>query len=299
VTLGHSSRAAFCPGCGEVFEPDDEFCSQCGHPRSDSGGETDQSTSSHSRETHEEFRQRVRGHLKTGWDLKTDHGDRVELVDRSIGSIPLHVLLLLATQGIGNVLYGLYHYSIGAETRYLSVDDQQPSRSVKMDPSEDREQSVDSGFSKTASYLLGSILLFIGLFLSVLAVSAGSLPGGVAALWVTLGGIVFFPPAKRRLQNRHRLTKFGRLKTVDHRLIYPSEECEESCVVCGDNSTGGLRRRRRDETVVAGIPVVTHEIDHNHYCVGCARSELSISESSTATEETERLSTAEMAGDTS
>ena len=295
VTVSHPSRAAFCPGCGEAFDSDDEFCSQCGHPRSDSSGETDQSGSAHSQKTHEEFRQRVRNHVKAGWELDADYGDRVTLVDRNIGSLLLHALLLLTTYGVGNILYGWYHYMMCAETRYLSVDNQWPSDSSETDSSEDRELVVDSGFSKAFSYLIGSSLLFTGLFLSVLALSAGSLLGGVTALWLILGGIVFFPPAKRRLRNRHRLTKFGRLKTVDQRIIDPYEECEESCVVCGDDITGGLHRRRRDETVVAGIPVVPHEINHNYYCVDCARAEVGISESSTANGETERLSTAEMA----
>jgi len=236
------------------------------------------------------FRQRVRDHIEAGWELETDHGDYVKLVDRGIGSIPIHILLLFTTSGFGNLLYGWYNYSARADTRFLSVDDGPPSET---DPSEDRNPAVDSNSSNTTSYVFGGLLLFSGLFLSILGLSTGDLTSKIGALWLLLGGIAFFPPTKRRLRNRHGLTKFGRLRTVDHRVIYPYEDCEESCVVCGDDIVGGLLRRRRDETVVAGVPVATHGRYYNHYCQQCAKNELAVGEgppASTAGSDTEQSS---------
>ena len=53
------------------------------------------------------------------WDVHYDAGDEVVLIDRGIESIGIHVLLLIVTGGIGNALYGWYHYVHNAERMVL------------------------------------------------------------------------------------------------------------------------------------------------------------------------------------
>jgi hypothetical protein len=79
---------------------------------------------------------------------------------------------------------------------------------------------------------------------------------------------------ERRLDRRHGISRFGRVRTVDHRITSATERTEAPCVVCGEAFERGVVRRRRDETVIAGVPVRTHSMRHNHYCADCAREEL-------------------------
>lgn len=221
-------------------------------------------------ETYREFRRRVRQYLDAGWELKRDHGDRVVLVDRDVGSIPIHVALLVFTGGVGNVLYGWYHYSMRAETRHLSADDRDPEPTTPS-PVEDSGSTLES----VSSYLLGALLAAIGMGLVAAGVGTGAgLVPATLGIVILLVGVGVLPPVERRLRRRHGVTDFGRLRTVDHRVITPAESTEETCVVCGESLDGGLVRRRRDETVLAGVPIRTHALQYNHYCAACARTEL-------------------------
>lgn len=280
------SLASFCPDCGEAFDSDDEFCSHCGQPR----GEDRQSTGSRSTETTETdaaFRRRVTDHLEAGWELKDDHGDHVTLVDRDIGSIPLHVLLLFTTSGVGNLLYGWYHYAKRAERRYLSVGDGRQPRPPGIETVDGSNRStsgsVDTTLSRAASYLLGGLLVVIGLSVIVAAAGGGAIWPGLIGLGFALGGVAVLPPVKRTLARRHGVTKFGRLKTVDRRAVNPTEGYDDPCVICGKQGRSGLLRRRRDETVLAGIPVVTHGIDDNYYCEQCAATDRGVGEPNSET----------------
>ncbi len=273
---------AYCSACGAAFSSGDEFCGNCGAPRSDAGGSATgrsaRSADSNER-AYETFRRRVELHVDAGWELRRDHGDRVELVDRDVGSIPIHVLLLLFTGGLGNLLYGWYHYSVLAETRYLSIDDPDPESAGDPEPVGTAERD-ESGLTTVASYGLSVVLILAGAWLVSLVVGGATAGGAGTALATGLGlglmlvGLGIAPPIERRLERRHGLAEFGRLRTVDHRVIRPAERTEEPCVVCGESFRGGLVRRRRDETVLAGVPVRTHSIRHNHYCADCARTEL-------------------------
>ena len=284
--LGDPSDPAYCSACGERFDDDDRFCSNCGasrtgggaaqtasDPRPDatdpSGGGARSTSGSESSavESERAFRRRVQDHLDAGWDVERDDGDRVVLVDRGIGSVGVHILLFIFTSGIGNLLYGWWHYSKLAERRRLVRGDETRARV----PS-----SMESGGTAetVTAYLLSGLLLLIGGWIAFLSFESGTPPVALVGLAFALLGAGAAPAVRRRLARRHGLTGFGRQRTVDHRIVRPPESVDEPCVVCGETFDRGLVRRRRDETVAAGVPVRTHAIRHNHYCVDCARSEL-------------------------
>ncbi|WP_050031788.1 zinc ribbon domain-containing protein [Halorubrum halophilum] len=256
--------SAYCTECGESVAPDDEFCANCGAPceSTEVGDAVDP-------DARREFRVRVRDHLNAGWELTEDHGDRVVLVDRDIGSIPVHVLLLPTTGGVGNLLYGWYNYSEMAETRRLSVSD---------GPIPDDELTTrgddDDPLVTLSGYLLGGILLLIGLGIAAVSAEVGSVPVALFGLAFAAIGLAISPPGERRLDRQHGITRFGRIRTVDHRITPATERTEAPCIVCGERFERGVVRRRRDETVVAGVPIRTHSTRHNHYCADCAREEL-------------------------
>jgi hypothetical protein len=262
---------AYCTGCGESVGSDDEFCANCGTPCGSTEGPTadlaDPATATDF-DARRAFRVRVRDHLNAGWELSEDHGDRVVLVDRDIGSIPVHVLLLLTTGGVGNLLYGWYNYSESAETRRLAVDEPLPASELSAPGSNEDPLVTLSG------YLLSGLLLLIGLGIAAVSTEAGAIPGALFGLAFAAGGLAISPPAERRLDRRHGLSRFGRVRTVDHRITPATERTEAPCVVCGEAFERGVVRRRRDETALAGVPVRTHSIRHNHYCADCAREEL-------------------------
>ncbi|QAU12054.1 zinc ribbon domain-containing protein [Halorubrum sp. BOL3-1] len=285
--LGDPVDPAYCPECGEAFDDDDRFCSNCGASRSGGGATavasdrprarsgrssgTDSSRSAASvplpGESSRAFRRRVQDHLDAGWEIKRDDGDRVVLIDRGIGSVGVHVLLFVFTSGIGNLLYGWWHYSKLAERRRLVRGDETPARAPSSHESAERVETV-------SAYLLTALLLLIGGFVAFFGTVSGSPAVGLIALAFAGLGLGVAPPVRSRLDRRHGVTAFGRQKTVDHRIARPPETVDDTCVVCGEAFERGLVRRRRDETVVAGVPVRTHSIRRNHYCADCARSEV-------------------------
>ncbi|EMA63882.1 zinc ribbon domain-containing protein [Halorubrum lipolyticum] len=271
--LGDPSAPAYCPECG------DRFCSNCGGARS--GGESTATASGRSsgesrspsgptpppRESDRAFRRRVQDHLDAGWEIERDDGDRVVLVDRGVGSVGVHVLLLFITGGVGNLLYGWWHYSKLAERRRLVRGDATPARAPSSREAGGRVETV-------SAYLLTGLLLLIGGWITAIRATSGSPPVALVGIAFALLSLGMVPAVQRRLDRRHGISTFGRRKTVDHRVIRPPESVDEPCVVCGERIERGLVRRRRDETVVAGFPVRTHSIRHNHYCVDCARREV-------------------------
>ncbi|SNR40105.1 zinc ribbon domain-containing protein [Halorubrum vacuolatum] len=292
VVRGGKRPPAYCANCGTGFGPDDAYCSRCGEPRSATDGEpataektrgrsgsSDVAADHDTDREYDAFRRRVARYVEAGWEVRRDHGDRVELVDRDVGSIPIHVLLLLFTGGVGNLLYGWYHYSILAETRYLSMHDPDPSSPERIEPA--TASTTESTAVETVStYLLSGLLLLVGALLLGFSLGGATAINVGTALAVGLGlgfflvGLGIAPPVEARLKRRHGPRAFGRHRTVDHRVIRPVEQVEEPCVVCGESFRGGLLRRRRDETVIAGVPIRTHSMRHNHYCAECAQTEL-------------------------
>ena len=218
-------------------------------------------------ETRSAFRRRVQDHLDVGWEIERDDDDRVVLVDRGIGSVAAHVLLFPFTSGVGNLLYGWWHYSKLAERLRLVRGGETTARHPPSVEDAGRVEMV-------SAYLLTALLLVIGVWVAFLAATSSSPPVALVGLVFAGLGLGVAPPVRRRLDRRHGTTTFGRQKTVDHRIVRPPESVDEPCVVCGEPFDRGLVRRRRDETVVAGVPLRTHSMRHNHYCPGCARSEL-------------------------
>ncbi|RLM70650.1 zinc ribbon domain-containing protein [Halorubrum sp. Atlit-8R] len=266
--LDGAADPAYCADCGAAFDDDDRFCSNCGASRSErSSGPSPSRSAASPDESERAFRRRVQDHLDAGWDIEQDAGDRVILVDRGIGSVGVHILLFFFTSGIGNLLYGWWHYSKLAERRRLVRGDSTPTRAPSSAPGESRTETV-------AGYLLIALLFVIGGWIAFLGGTSGSVPGALIGLAFIGLGLGVAPPVRRRLDRRHGVTDFGRQKTVDHRIVRPPESVEEPCVVCDEAFDRGLVRRRRDETVVAGVPVRTHSVRYNHYCADCARSEL-------------------------
>ena len=277
--LGDPSDPAYCAACGERFDDGDRFCSNCGASRS--GGESTAAASDRSsgadrspssptsppRESARAFRRRVQDHLNAGWEIERDDGDRVVLVDRGIGSVGVHVLLFFVTSGIGNLLYGWWHYSKLAERRRLVRGDETPARHPSSRDAGGRMETV-------SAYLLVGLLLLIGGWIAFLGATSGSPPVALIGLAFALLSVGMTPAVQRRFDRRHGITTFGRRKTVDHRVIRPPESVDGPCVVCGEAFDRGLVRRRRDETVVAGVPVRTHSMRHNHYCADCAQREV-------------------------
>jgi hypothetical protein len=273
--LRAGTGAAYCSECGSALLPEDEFCADCGAARPETrrseatGHATERGGEPPDSDAHRAFRRRVRDHLDDGWELTEDRGDRVVLVDRDVGSIPVHVLLLLTTGGVGNLLYGWYHYSELAETRRLSVADGPLPDGELVPPGGDDDPLVD-----LSGYLLGGILLLIGAGVAAVSAGQGSVLGAAFGAAFALVGLALTPPAERRLKRRHGRSRFGRTRTVDHRVTPATERTESPCVVCGESFERGVVRRRRDETVLAGVPVRTHAMERNRYCADCARSEL-------------------------
>lgn len=95
----------------------------------------------------------------------------------------------------------------------------------------------------------------------------------VAVLFVGLGAYVS-PRFRRRLDRRRSPSTFGRVHSVDRRVIRPDEDCDERCVSCESRIEKGLVRRFREEYAVAGVPVYTSSEGYNHYCLECASGEL-------------------------
>lgn len=104
---------------------------------------------------------------------------------------------------------------------------------------------------------------------------------GLLALFLCLAGLVTVvlglfvnPRFRRRLDRRHDPSTFGRVRSVDRRVVRPEEHCLERCVDCGDRVEKGLVRRYREEYALAGVPLYTRSEGYNHYCLECAMTEL-------------------------
>jgi hypothetical protein len=95
---------------------------------------------------------------------------------------------------------------------------------------------------------------------------------------LVLLGVFVNPRFRRRLDRRHSLTQFGRIQSVDERVLHAGEGQTKRCVNCGSRLSEGLVRRYREEICFAGIPVFTSSENHNHYCVECAATELGVSD---------------------
>jgi len=126
-------------------------------------------------ESERAFRRRVQDHLDAGWDIERDDGDRVVLAGRGIGSVGVHALLFVFTGGLGNLLYGWWHYSNLAERRRLVRGDSTPVRAPSSVAGESRTETA-------AGYILIALLLAIGGLIAYFAAMSGSPPAALIGL---------------------------------------------------------------------------------------------------------------------
>ncbi|WP_132058480.1 hypothetical protein [Halorussus amylolyticus] len=91
----------------------------------------------------------------------------------------------------------------------------------------------------------------------------------VSMLSVSLGVFVN-PRFRRRLNRRHAVGRFGRVRSVDARVLRSAEGRSEQCVGCDSQLREGLIRRYREEFALAGVPVYTLSEGFNYYCPACA-----------------------------
>ena len=255
---------SYCSNCGEAVEPDDSYCSDCGHQLVGAADATDSSADASddpSEQSLEEFRRRVSDYVANDWDIEYDAGDEVVLVDRGVGSIAVHALLLMFTGGVGNLLYGWYHYSYTAEKKVLRAD------GTERMPGED--PAPPQGYEGDESGSLGAFAAGLGLFIAGIAVLVSA---GFSAVPIVVGlallvlGLRVFPPTYRRIQDRHPPTTFGPTQSVEERVV---SDTNEACSVCLDRVEKGIHREYTEEYVVAGLPLYTIEEGENWYCESC------------------------------
>jgi uncharacterized membrane protein YqaE (UPF0057 family) len=277
----------YCSNCGSLIEQDINYCTQCGAQcRVVSPPDTSEDSGSDSSDSDEEaemraFRQRVQQHVMSGWEIEHDRGDSVVLVDRGYGSFWIHILIFFFTifSLIPNLIYAWYSYERNVDRKMLQVDgintptgsvnatgENVPAGNVDIDS---YHEESDSG-SSVVSYIIGSLLLLIGV------VSIASAPLSIVSLIFGLlmlsGAAWAFPPTRRRLKNRHPVTKFGPLRSTDAKTV---SDPGRPCVICGSPIESGIKRSYREEYVIAGIPLFTTETGENHYCEECNTGDMS------------------------
>lgn len=131
--------------------------------------------------------------------------------------------------------------------------------------------------------IAGWLLVGLGVLFSVaLAGRIFDGSGGVVPMLVTAGiallfflfGVMVNPRLRRAVGRRHGVTRFGRVSSVDQRVVRPEEESREQCVACGSRVDSGVERWYHEEFVVAGLPLTTTSEGHNRYCLDCANEEI-------------------------
>jgi hypothetical protein len=188
-----------------------------------------------------------------GWEVTRDTGDRVVLVNKGIGSIPVHILLFFVSSGLANVLYGWYSWTMGA-----------PKREVTADGSERVLNESSLGSVVVGLVLLG--LLGMNMLLLLIALVFGAelvaLVFGLLSLLVVGAGV-----GVTRDVDTQSLSTFGRERSVSTESVRtPSEPCAS----CGSRVIEGERRTFTDRLYVAGLPVKTYKEGDNTYCAECA-----------------------------
>jgi len=151
-----------------------------------------------------------------------------------------------------------------------------------MDENGDRFTALADDLSALMGGAAGWLL--VGLGVSGLAtVAARAASGTVWSPWPALvvlalsvvavvGGVAVNP----RFERSYGRSRFGRVRSVDRRVVRAEENPDESCVGCGGAVDRGLCRRYREEFVAAGVPLTATDGDENYYCLDCAATELGI-----------------------
>jgi hypothetical protein len=270
MTSSHGDDSpSYCSNCGSALDPGDSYCSDCG----DAIGAAEESADESDGEDREAFRRRVNQYLSEGWEIQYDAGDEVALVDRGYGSIGVHILLLIFTGGIGNAIYGWYHYEKTATQIVIGAGDSEevPGGSGVSSPDAvQHDRSLDPGASETdddapLSHYVGAIFLAL-LGVLVVATSLADLGALLFGIGMLLTSLLLFPPIRSRLRDRHPPTTFGPTQTVEERAVSGTNQL---CSVCRDRVEEGVVREYKEEQVAAGIPLYTTEAGENWYCQSC------------------------------
>ncbi|NEU56800.1 zinc ribbon domain-containing protein [Halorussus sp. MSC15.2] len=293
-----SSRTTpnYCSQCGSSLSPGDAYCSDCGsavgggtasdgqpiHPDAETANPdpetTDSDAETASRRDRSAFRRRVEDLTVEGWDVKHDYGDRVVMIDRGIGSIGVHALLLFTTWGFGNIVYALYSYGPGADRvelredgteRHVSGDD---GRYETANDAEGRYDGDDEPAESDDSLLANPGRLVASVFLALVGFSILGDVSGVVSLVLGISllaaALVVLPPVQRRLEDREAVTKFGRARVTDEAVV---EAPEVPCAACAHPVGTGVERTFSEKFFVAGVPLSVEEKGSNCYCPSCAR----------------------------
>ncbi|WP_336328289.1 zinc ribbon domain-containing protein [Halovenus sp. HT40] len=267
----------FCPNCGNSANPDHEYCIHCGHDlaalrevaetserTSERATNSGRAATDRQRDDIEAFRRRIRFLVTNGWDIEYDGHDEVVLADRGIGSIWIHIVLLLFTAGIGNLFYAWYHYSINPTRVALRASGQDYE---VLDPQNPKAgTSTETGQIRTSiGQFAGALVLLVLGFLMIVTTGLSFVP---SLLGLTLGlvGLYMLPPARRRIRDRHAPTTFGPTETVKKRYV---QHTDRPCAVCGSRVVDGVVRDYKQVYAVAGVPLYTMENGENYYCEDC------------------------------
>lgn len=155
-------------------------------------------------------------------------------------------------------------------------------------------------------YTAGSLLaLLVGVVATAAGLVAGlagdTVPGGVflvVGVTFLLLGAASSRRGRRRLARRQEPTAFGRQPTVESRTVRPEESFDDPCARCGASVESGAVRRYREETVVAGVPIRTHETGENAYCLDCALDEFGVGDDPVDTDALDALTDREQETET-
>ena len=251
---GGDDSASYCPSCGSAVDGQ-RYCGSCGHELSQPVGPSEREF--------ERFRARVSEHVADGWDIEYDAGDEVTLVDRGYGSVAVHAVLLFTTGGLGNLLYGWYHYEHGARRKLI--------RASGSDIDSQSETGLESGpgpadaDERSLSRYAGGLGLFV-LAVAVLTSVGLSAVGLATAISLLLIGVLVLPSTRRRIENRYPPTTFGPTTSVDEQYVTGGDT---PCAVCLDRVDSGVKREYKQSYVVAGLPLYTIERGENWYCESC------------------------------
>lgn len=248
--------ASYCPNCGSAVDEDDSYCGKCGHDLSRSPGATEQDL--------RQFRARVSDHVAQGWDIEYDAGNEVALVDRQYGSVAVHILLFPFTSGVGNLLYGWYHYEHNADRKVIRAGGQDSSPPGQTAESEVRHDAAETAENSLSNYVWG--LLLVVLAVASLTSIGLSAVGVTVALAFLMLAMLVLPPTRNRIDNRHPPTTFGPTTSVDERFV---SDTDKPCSVCFDRVETGVKREYDQSSVFAGLPLYTIERGENYYCESC------------------------------
>lgn len=267
---------AYCHACGSRLSPGAAYCSNCGTQVDRRG--TDRRSP--------RFRERIADLQANGWDVIEDTGDRVILADRSIGSIPIHILLLLFTSGIGNLLYAWYAYDIAPPKIEVHADGTE--RYIDGHDPDDASGALTVLIGLFVGFILVSMLVslaFVGspgvfavgtilVLLAVLGLAYGHTSGAEedasTVRWLgKLTGRVG-RGVDRFLAARESVGTFGRKRTVSEAA---TESYTARCTACGEPVLDGVERTFADRLYVAGLPIRTYDVGTNEYCPECAHGE--------------------------